>query len=357
MKKTRLAVLFGGVSSEHEVSLMSAYSVLTSVDRERFDVVPVGITKSGEWYLFEGEPEEVRSGTWQSHALSRVVISISRPGDLFSLEEDGTTAPLEIDAVFPVLHGSFGEDGTVQGMLELAEIPVVGCGSASSAVCMDKAFTKRILMAEGIPQAPAAIITKEEYGADEDGCFGRAEKAAGGYPIFVKPARAGSSVGITRAEDRDGLRLAFSEAFAHDSKILCERCMIGKEIETAVLGGSDGEITVSVCGEIDPGSEFYDYDTKYVNDTAKYFIPARIPDGIADQVRRTAERVFRILDCRGFARVDFFVWDGGFVFNEINTLPGFTPISMYPKLIADGGVPFTELITRLVDEAVSRGKA
>lgn len=347
--KIKLAVLFGGRSSEHEVSLVSASAVIANADPERIDVTMIGITKTGEWYLFEGDIAEIKAGTWRDHATKRIAVDLAGGG----LTADGE--PLNVDAVFPVLHGSFGEDGTVQGMLELAQIPVVGCGSASSAVCMDKAFTKRVLMAEGIPQAPAAIITHEEYLTDAEDVLDYAEEGAEGYPIFVKPARTGSSVGVSKADDRDELRRAVEIAFEHDSKILCEKCMKGSEVEVAVLRNADGTLVVSPCGEIDPGSEFYDYDTKYKSDTASYFIPARLPEEMAENVRATAEVIFRLLDCRGLSRVDFFVGDDGFVFNEINTLPGCTPISMYPKLMAEAGVSFCELITRLSEEAIARG--
>lgn len=346
--KIKLAVLFGGESSEHEVSLVSAAAVINNIDRDVIDPVMIGITKTGEWYLYNGTTDDIKNGSWQKDVCGRVSLDLAGGG----LCADGK--PLCIDAVFPVLHGAFGEDGTVQGMLELAKVPVVGCGCASSAVCMDKAFTKRVLNAEGIPQAPAAIITYEEYSTDADDALDFAEEGAEGYPIFVKPARAGSSVGVSKAENRNDLRKAMEIAFREDSKILCEKCIVGREVEVAVLRDADGTLTVSQCGEIDPGSEFYDYDTKYKSDTAAYFIPARIPEEVSDDVRATAEIIFRLLDCRGLSRVDFFVTDEGFVFNEINTLPGCTPISMYPKMMEHSGVGFSELITRLVREAMAR---
>ncbi len=346
--KIRLAVLFGGESSEHEVSLVSASAVIDKIDREEFDPVMIGITRKGAWYLFEGTTDMIRSGEWEEHTAGKISLDLCTGG----LSADGE--PLKIDAVFPVLHGAFGEDGTVQGMLELVKIPVVGCGSASSAVCMDKAFTKRVLNDEGIPQAPCAIVTYEEYSADAEDAMDYAEEMAEGYPIFVKPARAGSSVGVSKADDRFELRRAMDIAFGEDTKILCEKCIVGREVEVAVLRDANGTLTVSECGEIDPGSEFYDYDTKYNSDSASYFIPARIDSDVAEDVRAAAEIIFRLLDCRGLSRVDFFVNDEGFVFNEINTLPGCTPISMYPKLMENSGISFTEMITRLVKEAMAR---
>lgn len=346
--KIRLAVLFGGESSEHEVSLVSASAVLENIDRDRIEPVMIGITKGGKWYLYSGEISKIKTGEWQRCTDAEISLDLVGGG----LLADGK--PLCIDAVFPVLHGSFGEDGTVQGMLEIVKLPVVGCGSASSAVCMDKAFTKRVLNSEGIPQAPAAIITHEEYLTDAEDALDYAEEAAEGYPIFVKPARAGSSVGVSKAEDREQLRASVEEAFRHDTKLLCEKCIVGREIEVAVLRRADGELVVSCCGEINPGSEFYDYDTKYKNDTASYYIPARIDGETAENVRAAAEIIFRLLDCRGLSRVDFFVTDEGFVFNEINTLPGCTPISMYPKLMEHSGIGFAELINELVSEAMAR---
>lgn len=344
--KIKLAVLFGGKSSEHEVSLVSASAVIDNIDRELICPVLIGINRKGEWYLCDCTADDVRCDRWQEHICGSVSLDLAGGG----LMANGS--PLKVDAVFPVLHGSFGEDGTVQGMLELAEIPVVGCGSASSAVCMDKAFTKRMLNDEGIPQSPAAIITQEEYLTDAEDALDYAEAGAEGYPIFVKPARAGSSVGVSKADDRGELRAALELAFEHDPKVLCERCITGREIEVAILRDADGTLTVSECGEIDPGSEFYDYDTKYKNNTASYYIPARLDRDVADNVRATAEIVFRLLDCRGLARVDFFVNDEELIFNEINTIPGCTPISMYPKLMEHSGVGFSEMITRLTREAI-----
>lgn len=355
MTKTRLAVLFGGASSEHEVSLVSACAVLLNINRDEFDVVMIGITKSGKWYLFEGEPELIPDGKWEAEKGAPVALIPGGGSGFFVLSGDGSVKPLEIDAVFPVLHGKFGEDGTVQGMLELCGIPVVGCGCASSAVCMDKAFTKRTLAAEGIPQASAAIIGNDRFTKNSDECLDLAEKAADGYPIFVKPARAGSSVGVSKANDREALRAAFCTAFREDDKILAERCIVGREIEVAVLRKEDGSLVVSECGEIDPGSVFYDYETKYEKDTARYYIPARLKDDVSRRVRALAEKIFTLLDCRGFARVDFFVSDDGAVtFNEINTIPGFTQISMYPKLMEHSGISFAELVSLLVREAISR---
>ena len=355
MTETKLAILFGGASSEHEISLLSAHAVLSNIDRSIFDIIMIGITKDGKWYLFEGDISLIPDGRWENEKGLPVALIPGEHAGLFTLSEDGEASPLDIDVVFPVLHGKFGEDGTVQGMLELCGIPVVGCGCASSAVCMDKAFTKRTLMAEGIPQASAAIICDSQFKMDPDKCLDRAENAAGGYPIFVKPARAGSSVGVSRANDRAALRLSFSTAFAEDEKLLAERCIFGREIEVAVLRREDGSLLVSECGEIDPGSVFYDYETKYEKDTASYYIPARLTEAAAREVRDLAARIFVLLDCRGLSRVDFFVSDDGTVtFNEINTIPGFTQISMYPKLMEHSGIVFGELITMLVREALTR---
>lgn len=355
MTKTKLCILFGGHSSEYEVSLSSAYGVLSNVDRELFDVVPVGITKSGKWFLFEGELSEIKDGSWCKHEekLSRVVFDPT-PGEanFIVLRPDGSVEKIKADVVFPVLHGANGEDGTIQGMLELAEVPFVGADHTSSGVCMDKAFTKTIVEKCGIRQANAVILTKFDS-EDERKTAKEAIKALG-YPVFVKPSRAGSSVGVSKAKSEAELDAAIEKAFAEDSKILVEEFIKGREIEVAVMENG-GKYTASVPGEIDPGCEFYDYDTKYISDVASYYIPARLTAETEKQVREAAVKIFKALDCRSLSRVDFFATDdGGIVFNEINTIPGFTPISMYPKLFMEGGMSYADVIAALVNSALKK---
>ena len=351
MKKIKLCVLFGGRSSEYEVSLKSAYSVLSNADREKYDILPVGITKEGEWYFFEGDYESVPDGSWcaDTSAMKRIVLDLAYKK--FCLINETGVCDFPVDVVFPVLHGSYGEDGTVQGMLSLAEIPFVGCGSASGAVCMDKLFTKQIVRTTGVRQAECVILYRDSWESDAQMLADRAEEELG-YPMFVKPARAGSSVGVSKARNRDELMAAAEIAFREDSKVLVEEAIDGREIEVAVLNEGNA-YTVSDCAEIVTGADFYDYEAKYRSSASGYHIPARLPEDVRQQVRRFAEIIFRALDCRGLSRVDFFVNDrGDIVFNEINTLPGFTNISMYPKLMMHTGMSYPELVDRLVSSAM-----
>ena len=354
--KTKLGILFGGASSEHEVSLVSAYGVLKNAERELFDVTPIGITKDGKWRLYTGDVENIKNGTWKDDFANLYDIAIDpAPGSAnFIVMKDGKIKErIALDVVFPVLHGANGEDGTVQGLLEVAGIPFVGCDHTSSGVCMDKAFTKRIIAeAKAADQARAVILTRYSYDAET----AAADVASLGYPVFVKPSRAGSSVGVTKVKRAEDLAAAIEKAFREDSKVLVEEFIDGREIEVAVME-TEGVAVASVPGEIDPGYEFYDYDTKYNTDTASYYIPARLDKKTEDEVRRRAVKIFEALDCRTLSRVDFFVkGDGSVVFNEINTIPGFTPISMYPKLFMQSGMTYGEVITALVRSALKKKK-
>ena len=352
--KTELCVIFGGRSSEHEVSLVSSYGVLTNVDRERYNVTPVGITKSGEWYLYTGDVSKIKDGSWVSDKenLKTVVINPAPGSENFVvLGTDGSVeGKFRPDVIFPVLHGANGEDGTVQGLFEGAGIPFVGPDHTSSGVCMDKAFTKSVVNeAGGIAQAKTVVVTKGSWAKDPAAV--REAVAKIGYPVFVKPARAGSSVGVTKVKDPAAIDSALEAAFREDSKVLVEEYIDGREIEVAVME-TEGDVVASEPGEIDPGYEFYDYTTKYESDTASYYIPARLDAATADKVKASAVRIFEALDCRTLSRVDFFVKDNGdVVFNEINTIPGFTPISMYPKLFINSGMTYTGVITALVESA------
>lgn len=354
--KKKLCILFGGRSSEYEVSLVSAYGVLSNVDRSAYEVIPIGITKAGKWYLYRGELEKIKNGEWVSDAgaLSDVAIDPA-PGsaNIIVFGNNGEVAKrIKPDVVFPVLHGANGEDGTVQGLFEVADIPFVGPDHTSSGVCMDKAFTKCIVGARtGVRQAKAVILEKSE-GVVPDGV--PEQIAELGYPVFVKPARAGSSVGVTKVKREKELSAALEVAFREDTKILVEEAIAGREVEVAVMETA-GKTVSSVPGEIDPGFEFYDYDTKYQNDTASYYIPARLDDAVAKEIKDSAEEIFKCLGCRTLSRVDFFVTDENTViFNEINTIPGFTPISMYPKLFMHSGMTYTEVISALVESALKK---
>lgn len=351
MTKKNICVLFGGRSSEYEVSLSSAYAVMSHMSTEKYNIIKIGITKAdGAWYLFPGDVSAVKDGSWcaDTSVLRRVYIDTATDGGLFTID-NGERTPLSCDIVFPVLHGACGEDGTVQGMLDLAGVPYAGCGCAASAVAMDKAMTKSVVSTLAIPQALCAVLRRRGYESDIAAACDEAEKV--GYPMFIKPSRAGSSVGVSKARNRAELTAALETAFREDEKVLCEEAIVGAETEVAVLE-EKGKYTVSMPGEIVPGSDFYDYESKYISDVASYHIPARVSADDTEKLRRYAEEIFRALDCQGLARVDFFATDHGPVFNEINTLPGFTPISMYPKLMAHSGVAFGELIDRLIESAL-----
>lgn len=349
--KKNIAVLFGGKSSEYEISLSSSFALLSNIDREKYNLYTIGITKEGMWYLYEGDIEDIRRGTWcETGKISPIFISPDNGRGVLLFMRDGTPEEVKLDAVFPMLHGKFGEDGQIQGMFSIMGVPVVGCTPASSAVCMDKAMTKAIVRELGGIRQANSLTLRE--GDDVEACASAAEEKLG-YPMFVKPACAGSSVGISKVRTRMELTHAIDIALREDSKVLIEEMIKGSEIEVAVLE-ENGSYTVSCPAEIDVGSsDFYDYETKYVSDASSYYIPARLSEEKADEVREYAQRIFRALDCRGFSRVDFFFTpEGEFVFNEINTIPGFTPISMYPKLMIHSGISYSELIDRLISSAL-----
>jgi D-alanine-D-alanine ligase len=348
LKKLNVCVLFGGISPEHAVSLRSAESVLNNLDHEKYNVIPVGITMEGDWICYGGKdysllPDE----SWLQHPDNRrAAISPVRGQGLLTFEGDCVVREM-IDVVFPVLHGENGEDGTVQGLLQLAGIPYVGPRVAASAVSMDKTLTKLVADNAGIPQAAWRLVRNSDLHTKMESILEGIEEAFS-YPVFVKPAGTGSSVGVAKAADREQLREALLQAGIYDEKILVEEFIHGREVETAVMGNASP--IVSVCGEIDSGAEFYDYEAKYVTDTSVSYIPARIPEDVAEQVRDLAARVYSAIGCRGLSRVDFFVKfeNNEIVFNEINTLPGFTSISMYPKLFAASGIPYGELLDELI---------
>ena len=352
MKKLSVCILFGGISPEHEVSLRSAESVLNNLDHNKYNVFPLGITKNGDWILFGGDDYSMLpSGEWADHpANRRAAISPVRGQGLLSFEGDCVVRE-RIDVVFPVLHGENGEDGAMQGLLQMAGIPYVGSHVAASAVAMDKTLTKLVVDNAGLTQAAWQLVRSSE--AEE-----RMDKILDGlesrftYPMFVKPAGTGSSVGVSKAADRESLREALLAAGAYDEKILVEEFIHGREIEVAVMG-NDSPVA-SICGEIDSGADFYDYDSKYVTDTSTAYIPARIPEDVAEQVRDMAVKIYKVVGAQGLSRVDFFVtYEGNrVVFNEINTLPGFTSISMYPKLFAASGIPYGKLIDNLLELAL-----
>ena len=352
MKKLSVCILFGGMSPEHEVSLRSAESVLNNIDKSKYDVFPVGITKEGEWILFGGDDfSMLPSGAWLSHPENTAAaISPARGQGLLVFGPEGMRKQ-PLDVVFPVLHGENGEDGAMQGLLKLAGIPYVGPHVAASAVAMDKTLTKLVADQAQVPQAAWQLVRRTDLGIRTAATIDSLEDRFD-YPMFVKPAGTGSSVGVSKAADRDALGRALQAAAAYDDKVLVEEFIHGREIEVAVMGNESP--VASICGEIDSGAEFYDYEAKYVTDTSVAYIPARIPEAVQEQVREAAVKVYKAIGCKGLSRVDFFVTyeDSRVVFNEINTLPGFTSISMYPKLFAASGIPYAELIDSLLQLAV-----
>ncbi len=355
MSKKKIAIIFGGASSEYEVSLLSSASVLKNISLGRFDVVNVGITKDGRWFKYDGSVEKIESGEWtddESNLTACVVSPDTGVHGLLYLKKDGSFEAERIDAVFPVLHGRNGEDGTIQGLFTLAKIPFVGCDLISSAICMDKAVTNALLDHFGIMRAPWASVLKRNIG-QFDGIERRLRTQLL-YPMFVKPANAGSSVGITKAHNKDELFEALNIAFQHDVKAVVEKTIVGKELECAVCGNESP--TASDVGEIVPCNEFYDYDAKYLAGTSETLIPARITDEQTDTVRQTAVRAYTLLGCSGLSRVDFLLEEatGEVYLNELNTIPGFTSISMYPKMMAHSGTPYDELISKLIELAIER---
>ncbi len=344
-----VVVLFGGKSSEYEVSLSSASGVLANINREKYRVLTVGITRNGRFYLYEDDLRKIADDTWTEGV--KFPLSLDLSDGTLTVNRDGVIEKIRPDAVLPVIHGKFCEDGTLQGLFAVAGIPVVGCDCQSSAVCMDKAATKSIVAMETDVRQAKAVVVKAADVTDEvavDAIRERAE-AELGYPMFVKPARAGSSVGVAKVKSAETFASALRAALAEDGKVLIEEAIVGTEVEVAVLE-ENGICFPAHPAEIDSGSaEFYDYETKYVSDASTYYLPARLTEAEQDEVRAKAVAIFRALDCRGLSRVDFFhTPEGEFVFNEINTLPGFTPISMYPKMMINEGIGYGELVDRLI---------
>ena len=348
-------ILFGGVSSEHDVSVVSARSVIENTPKDKYNLVLIGITKDGRWLKYDGDVDNLPEDKWledESH-LQKAIISPDREDHGILVFGENGIEKIRIDVVFPVLHGKNGEDGTIQGFLQVAGIPFVGCDMLSSACCMDKTMTNTLADAAGIPQAKWLGFNKYEYDkAPED----HRKKAADclGFPIFVKPANAGSSVGVTKAADAESLSSAIDTAFKEDSKIVLEEGIDGMEVECAVLGNE--EPITSTCGEIVSCNDIYDYEAKYINPSSKLYIPARLPQEKIEEVRTAACNAYKALGCSGLARVDFFVRhsDGKVMLNEPNTIPGFTSISMYPKMFAASGIPYGELIDRLLTLAMEK---
>lgn len=348
--RTRLVVLYGGQSAEHEVSRISARDLLAAVDPDRYDVVPIGISKQGEW-LFD--PDGARALSTRSEPLPAALPVAGDQVDPLGMVS--AWDPEEVVVVFPLLHGPMGEDGTVQGLLELAGVPYVGCGVLASALAMDKSKAKEMFRAHGIPQAAFVSFSEREI-SDAADLMTRMESELG-FPAFVKPANMGSSIGVSKAHDRSELRQAIDHALTYDRRVIVEEMINGREIECAVLGNDEPE--ASVPGEIEPGADFYDYEDKYFDGTAKLMIPAPLDEKVTAELQTLAVKTFRALGCEGMARVDFFYDEGGrgLVVNEVNTIPGFTPISMYPKMWAATGLAYPALVDELIRLALERHKS
>lgn len=355
-RRLRVGVIFGGRSGEHEVSLMSARSVMEALDAEKYEVIPVGITRTGQWLagdalqsLTDGTANASQRATLlpdpQSSGLMHVESQSMKPASLSEVTQ--------LDVIIPILHGTYGEDGTVQGLLELAGLPYVGAGVVGSAVGMDKAIFKNVMMANGIPVLPWRLVVSSEWRADRELVLAEVE-AAFDYPAFTKPANLGSSVGISRCVDRDQLAEGFDMAAQYDRRVVVEQGINGRELEVAVLGNESP--IASVVGEIRPRRDFYDYVAKYVSDDSELLIPAPLDADDAVEVRELALKAYRAIDCAGMGRVDLLMDrdSGDLYLNEINTIPGFTRISMYPKLWEASGVPYPELLDRLIELALAR---
>ena len=356
-KKTRVAVLLGGKSNEHSISVASAGGVMSAMDLSKFELIPIGITKKGEFVPFNKDPKSLAlSEGLQEVKFEGETISFSLDGskEIFLTNKKGDRSSLgTIDVVFPVLHGPFGEDGTIQGFLELAGIPYVGNGVLASAVAMDKQFSKTLFVAAGIPTPDFRVVTAKQMVNDPESALEGLKKLK--LPVFVKPARAGSSVGITKVKNFDDLPGAVADALDHDDKVIVEVGVTAREIECAVLQGRlDEPERVSVAGEIVvQGREFYDFEAKYVDsDAAKLTCPANLSEQELAQMQALAVKAFRALGCTGLARVDMFLTKDGFLLNEINTMPGFTSISMFPRCFQESGIGFTELVSELIELAL-----
>ena len=347
MERLRILVLFGGCSSEHEVSLQSAHGVLTHMDPERYCPIPVGITREGAWYLYTGPLDAIPDGRWQREAgCVPCTLRLDR-GSRALVLLDGSGREAAFDLAFPVLHGRNGEDGTVQGALELAGVPLAGCGTLSSALCMDKDRAHRLVQAAGIAVPHSVALTRD---FDREALPARCAEL--GYPLFVKPGRAGSSYGVSKVRQAADLQKAIREAFQYDEQVLVEQSISGFEVGCAVIGNRT--LRTGAVDEIElAGCSFFDFTEKYSLSTARIHVPARIPEEIAAEIQETAKKIYRILGCSGFARVDLFLTEEKqIVFHEVNTIPGFTPHSRFPRMMQAAGLRLEQVITQAIAESL-----
>ena len=347
MRKLNIAVLFGGCSPEYGVSLQSAHAVISRIDTGRYTPVLIGISSGGDWHRFDGDIEKITGDTWCNPSDCRpAALSMNHKAHTLLVFQSDRVVEIPIDAAFPILHGKNGEDGTMQGLFELAGIPIVGCGTLASALCMDKYRAHQLAGAAGVPVPASVKLCKNTY----DG-IGLAQADALAYPLFVKPVRAGSSYGITRVTDRHGLPAAVSQAFLYDDEVILEESITGFEVGCAVMGND--VLTVGEVDEIELAEGFFDFTEKYTLKTSAIHVPARVSREKAEEIKRTAETIYRALGCRGFARVDMFLDAAGrVVFNEVNTIPGFTPHSRYPSMMKAAGIPFEQVLSRVIELAV-----
>ncbi|MBQ5330446.1 MAG: D-alanine--D-alanine ligase [Oscillospiraceae bacterium] len=351
MAKKRIAVIFGGKSNEHDISLISAANVISNIDKSKYEVIQIGITKKGRWFFYPGSVDGIKDNTWETFPDN--VPAAILPDPLYrgiATILDGEVNVIRVDAVFPVLHGKYGEDGTIQGLLDMSGIPYVGCGCFASAACMDKEFTHTVLEYHGIKMARYRVIKQSQLSKLDSVTEDIINEL--GFPVFVKPSSSGSSVGVNKANSFEELKYAIKIAFSHDRKVIVEEYVKGRELECAVLG--DDNPFASGVGEIISCNEFYDYDAKYILGTSGLSIPADLPAEKAKEIRETAVKAFKAIGCFGLSRVDFFLSGDTVYLNEINTMPGFTSISMYPKLMEDFGISYSELLDKLIDLAEER---
>lgn len=346
--KKKVALLFGGMSTEHDISCVSVCGILENIDRRKFETVPIGITKGGAWIVYKGSVEDIKTLKWEEKTVGKTASECKKEFN------EAMSEILDSDIVFPMLHGKFGEDGTAQGMFEMLGKPYVGCRVLASSLAMDKVYAKKIFDQSGIPQCKYVWINREDYEEDKDKFIKKAIDALG-FPCFVKPANCGSSVGVGKANDEKELRNALDTAASYDRRLLVEEYVDAREIECAVLGNQ--RPIAATPGEIVPSKEFYDFEDKYKTGTSYCVIPAKIQADKLETIRKLAIDAYKALDCSGLSRVDFFLCKDGRIFlNEINTIPGFTQISMYPKLFEAEGIPYKELITKIIEAGLDYDK-
>ena len=354
MSKFNLAIIFGGKSSEHNVSRKSADAIINNISKEKYNLFIIGINKNGEWYLYDGDISKIADGSWEKNNNKKVFISPDPSIGGIIVLGDNNFNIIHIDAVIPVLHGRNGEDGTIQGLLELSGIPFVGCKTDASVACMDKVITSTMLINNNIKKPKFYWFLYKDFETNKENMLNQIESEIVSYPMFVKPANSGSSVGISKVYNRNELVDAIFVAKDEDEKILVEEAINGQEVECAILG-NEAPIA-STVGEIVTTADFYDYNSKYIDDTAKLYIPANISEETSEKVKATALKAYKLMGCRGLARIDFLIdkKNSEVFLNEINTFPGFTSISMYPKLMENIGIKFSDLLDKFIEFAIKK---